>query len=117
MAMPLCINLSASMPVISASAHAETVIICDGSENHSTEMTTFVHTRELRISSRNLMQYRADIDGLRAVAVLPVLFFHAGVPYFSGGFVGVDVFFVISGYVITKGIRAEIEFGHFSIAG
>ncbi|UFW51637.1 MULTISPECIES: acyltransferase family protein [Bradyrhizobium] len=63
------------------------------------------------------MQYRADIDGLRAVAVLPVLFFHAGVPYFSGGFVGVDVFFVISGYVITKGLRAEIESGHFSIAG
>lgn len=61
------------------------------------------------------MQYRADIDGLRAIAVLPVLFFHAGVPYFSGGFVGVDVFFVISGYVITKGLRAEIEAGHFSI--
>lgn len=63
------------------------------------------------------MQYRADIDGLRAIAVLPVLFFHAGVPYFSGGFVGVDVFFVISGFVITKGLRAEIEAGHFSIVG
>lgn len=61
------------------------------------------------------MKYRSDIDGLRAIAVLPVLFFHAGVPYFSGGFVGVDVFFVISGYVITQGLRADIEADRFSI--
>ncbi len=47
------------------------------------------------------MKYRAEIDGLRAVAVLPVMMFHAQVPGFSGGFVGVDVFFVISGYLIT----------------
>ena len=50
------------------------------------------------------MKYRADIDGLRAIAVLPVLFFHTGLSVFSGGYVGVDVFFVISGYVIAMSL-------------
>ncbi len=56
-----------------------------------------------------------EIDGLRALAVLPVMLFHAGFQTFSGGFVGVDVFFVISGYLITSIILAELEAGHFSI--
>ena len=53
------------------------------------------------------MNYRPEIDGLRAIAVLPVLFFHAGFEFFAGGFVGVDVFFVISGYLITSIILRE----------
>ena len=61
------------------------------------------------------MRYRADIDGLRAVAVLPVVAFHAGISTFSGGFVGVDVFFVISGYLISSIILSEFEQGRFSL--
>jgi peptidoglycan/LPS O-acetylase OafA/YrhL len=61
------------------------------------------------------MKYRAEIDGLRALAVLPVILFHAGFEWFSGGFVGVDVFFVISGYLITTIIISEIAEGKFSI--
>ena len=64
---------------------------------------------------RSSMQYRREIDGLRAVAVLPVILFHAGFRIFSGGFVGVDVFFVISGYLITGIIISELEQGRFSI--
>lgn len=61
------------------------------------------------------MKYRREIDGLRALAVVPVILFHAGFQTFSGGFVGVDVFFVISGYLITTIILAELEKGQFSI--
>ncbi len=62
------------------------------------------------------MKYRAEIDGLRAVAVIPVILYHAGFNLFSGGFVGVDVFFVISGYLITTIIHDEIQNNTFSIA-
>ncbi|MDN7124548.1 acyltransferase [Pseudidiomarina sp. 1APP75-32.1] len=61
------------------------------------------------------MKYRPEIDGLRAIAVLPVILFHAGLKFFSGGYVGVDVFFVISGYLITTILLNEIEQGRFSI--
>ena len=61
------------------------------------------------------MQYRREIDGLRAVAVIPVVLFHAGFGIFGGGYVGVDVFFVISGYLITSILIAELERGDFSI--
>jgi len=61
------------------------------------------------------MKYRAEIDGLRALAVLPVILFHAGFEWFSGGFVGVDVFFVISGYLITSILIEDIENNRFSI--
>jgi peptidoglycan/LPS O-acetylase OafA/YrhL len=61
------------------------------------------------------MKYRREIDGLRALAVLPVVLFHAKLPYFDGGFLGVDIFFVISGYLITSLIVEDLEKGNFSI--
>jgi len=61
------------------------------------------------------MQYRAEIDGLRALAVVPVILFHAGFDGFAGGYVGVDVFFVISGYLITSIILADLENESFSL--
>jgi len=63
----------------------------------------------------NNIKYRAEIDGLRAIAVLPVILFHAGFEWFSGGFIGVDVFFVISGYLITTIIISSLEEDNFSI--
>lgn len=63
----------------------------------------------------DFVKYRREIDGLRAVAVLPVILFHAGFKAFEGGFVGVDVFFVISGYLITTIILSDMNKGKFSI--
>ncbi len=60
--------------------------------------------------------YRPEIDGLRAVAVLSVIFYHAGLPGFSGGYVGVDIFFVISGFLITSIISREISVDSFTFA-
>jgi peptidoglycan/LPS O-acetylase OafA/YrhL len=62
------------------------------------------------------VKYRPEIDGLRAIAVVPVIAFHAGFSGFAGGFVGVDVFFVISGYLITSLLMEDLEQGRFSIA-
>ena len=56
-----------------------------------------------------ISNYRPDIDGLRALAVLCVIFYHLGFESFSGGYVGVDVFFVISGYLITNLIVDEVK--------
>ena len=61
------------------------------------------------------MNYRSEIDGLRALAILPVILFHAGFKFFSGGFIGVDIFFVISGYLITSIIIKEKESGVFTL--
>ena len=65
---------------------------------------------------RDAIRYRPDIDGLRALAVLPVVLYHFQIWPFTGGFVGVDIFFVISGYLITSLIHGEMEAGGFSVA-
>lgn len=66
-------------------------------------MTHLSHTQSSSIN------YRPEIDGLRCIAVISVLMFHLGLPFFSGGVVGVDIFFVISGFLITQLIVDEVK--------
>lgn len=66
------------------------------------------------VASRSA-KYRPDVDGLRAVAVMAVLFFHLGIDTFRNGFVGVDIFYVISGYLITSLIAKDLAAGKFSL--
>jgi peptidoglycan/LPS O-acetylase OafA/YrhL len=67
-------------------------------------------------SLQNKLSYRADIDGLRGIAVLAVVIFHAFPKALTGGFVGVDIFFVISGYLIGRILLVELQEGTFHIA-
>lgn len=67
--------------------------------------------------AQSLTDYRPEVDGLRAIAVTSVILYHLGLGAFSGGFVGVDIFFVISGYLISAIIMREMGEGRFSFAG
>ncbi|MGH9560549.1 MAG: acyltransferase family protein, partial [Terracidiphilus sp.] len=58
--------------------------------------------------------YRPDIDGMRAIAILSVVLYHSGLVRLSGGFTGVDIFFVISGYLIGCHVWSELSAGTFS---
>ncbi|MFV9972679.1 MAG: acyltransferase family protein [Francisella endosymbiont of Hyalomma asiaticum] len=61
------------------------------------------------------IKYRKDIDGLRAFAVLSVIFFHLNVSWIKSGFLGVDIFFIISGYLITSIIIRDLQNNSFSL--
>ena len=66
------------------------------------------------ISNIKRIAFRQDINGLRAIAVLAVVFYHAELELFKGGWLGVDIFFVISGYLISNIIISELNEGTFS---
>lgn len=75
----------------------------------------YAHEATAAAGEHGTTVYRSDIDGLRALAVVSVVLFHIGLGAIPGGFVGVDVFFVISGYLITGILYREIDGGHFSL--
>jgi peptidoglycan/LPS O-acetylase OafA/YrhL len=71
---------------------------------------------EVVLTSQAIQKYRPDIDGIRAVAILSVVLYHASVPMFTGGFTGVDIFFVISGYLIGGHIVSEVDLKTFTFS-
>jgi peptidoglycan/LPS O-acetylase OafA/YrhL len=73
-------------------------------------------TSSLTEDGESRPRYRADVDGLRAVAILAVVLFHAHAPMFGGGFVGVDIFFVISGFLIGGIVFRDVDRERFSFA-
>ena len=74
------------------------------------KLKSFINLDEI-----NRISFRNDINGLRAIAVLSVVLYHAEIPFFSGGWLGVDIFFVISGYLISNIIISELNQGEFSL--
>jgi peptidoglycan/LPS O-acetylase OafA/YrhL len=79
------------------------------------KLTHKIFVTNLSHTNMKPVHYRPDIDGLRAIAVMAVIFYHLGAQYLPGGFIGVDIFFVISGYLITSIIAREIKEQRFSL--
>ena len=78
-------------------------------------MPSYYYSRRMSQAVQSSSKYRRVIDGLRAIAVLSVMIFHARDSLLPGGFIGVDIFSVISGYLISKQIAAEARTGRFSL--
>ncbi|MBI3392623.1 MAG: acyltransferase [Nitrospirae bacterium] len=79
-------------------------------------MTRWLSPSKPMSHASTAVSYRPDIDGLRAIAILAVVSFHAAAATLPGGFVGVDVFFVISGFLITRLIVHDLRNNQFSVA-
>lgn len=101
------------------SENREISAVADQVELKDDPLTKFANKRGTQVSTtgNRSIGYRPDIDGLRAIAVLLVLIFHGGLSLFPSGFIGVDIFFVISGYLTTSIILKSLEAGSFSFAG
>lgn len=95
-----------------ALAFGISILVCYGLYRYTSPLYRTLTTDIPQLSNHT---YRADIDGLRALAVIAVVIYHAFPTILPGGFIGVDVFFVISGYLITRIIIQELQNNHFSI--
>lgn len=81
------------------------------------EGANFAVGNDVPTSASAVLNYRADIDGLRALAILPVVAYHAFPTILPGGFTGVDIFFVISGFLISGMLYADLERGRLNLFG
>jgi peptidoglycan/LPS O-acetylase OafA/YrhL len=86
------------------------------SEDTKNEVSAVIEITERAPSHTATSSYRPELDGLRAIAVLSVIFYHAGFTLFQGGFVGVDIFFVLSGFLMTSIITKELNHDKFKLA-
>lgn len=102
-------NPEASQPTNSKAANPKTTASASQSKLAAGKAFVRASSQQRPTTSSRGLNYRPDIDGLRAVAVLAVVLFHAGVPFLSGGYVGVDVFYVLSGFLITGLLVGELQ--------
>ncbi|SDT08961.1 Peptidoglycan/LPS O-acetylase OafA/YrhL, contains acyltransferase and SGNH-hydrolase domains [Pseudomonas sp. Z003-0.4C(8344-21)] len=101
----------------SVEAPAKPALLKNPGDQHHPHSQLHAEETATAIGRNPSIEYRADIDGLRAIAVLLVLIFHGGLALFPSGYIGVDIFFVISGYLTTSIIMTSLDKGSFSFSG
>lgn len=101
----------------SVEAPAKPALLKNPGDQHHPHSQLHAEETATAIGRNPSIEYRADIDGLRAIAVLLVLIFHGGLALFPSGYIGVDIFFVISGYLTTSIIMTSLAKGTFSFTG
>ncbi|SDT05266.1 acyltransferase family protein [Pseudomonas granadensis] len=101
----------------SVEAPAKPALLENPGDHHDPHSQLHAEKTATTIGRKPSIEYRADIDGLRAIAVLLVLIFHGGLALFPSGYIGVDIFFVISGYLTTSIIMTSLDKGSFSFSG